>query len=68
MLYILLLQSYINFVHMIVTVMIFASGEYSELTYTGQRRLEGSTRDGRKEGASRAVMATIFELSLYGLN
>jgi hypothetical protein len=53
---------------MIVTVMIFASGEYSELTYTGQRRLEGSTRDGRKEGASRAVMATIFELSLYGLN
>jgi len=48
--------------------MLFASGEYSELTYTGQTRLEGSTREGRKEGASTAVMATIFELSLYGLN
>jgi len=48
--------------------MIFASGEYSELTYTEQRSLEGSTREGRKERASRAVMATIFGLSLYGLN
>jgi len=49
--------------------MLFASGEYSELlTYTGQTRLEGSTREGRKEGAARAVMATIFELFLYGLN
>jgi hypothetical protein len=43
--------------------MIFACGEFSQLTCTGQRRLEGSTREGRKEAASRAVMATIFELS-----